>query len=615
MDPRPITISEFFSKVLGNLAMMKSTSSLHRCQRGMHHKGGTHQAIVEVQTAYDNGEGERKIVATFDVSNAYNATMRAKIYEKLQSMGAHAQYLLDYFRWMYGVESDIYIRAKGEYLKYRSREGVRQGDMPAALLFCLVFTDAALEACDGVLDNPLVALWLYMDDITVVGTVTQILQYKVKLELSLVKLGLKLNMKKSRALVDRCTDAEIELLRLAGFQLDRGTTRVLGSPVGDPTKCAEWVQKKVDGWGLFWARLRSDFLRPATALQLLEKCGNVKFEHLAKSLHPDVTREAAGTFDDEVIKTAKQALGIHGYVDVNVLRAALHLRPYRVVSEPLYRCTVDLTAARLSSVKEEVMITLKAYYAGLGDLPFIEAHVRAVQGETAADVLYSSAPLPGNPISTHHFAQGMRLRVGVLPDRLPHECDGCNLGGCNYYYGALPEPRAALCHLVNCNGNFEKTSTTRHNQVLQSIIDVLHLYGIRSTRHGLDSLDVNGKLVVDLEVFLRKRILLDVTVVDDVHGFKDALKKATDEKHAKYDDFAEGIGRLFFAIPMSAYGHLGSDTHRFIAHVARAVHVARRSEFKKTMRCALQHALLVGTSEVIDHTLQRLAGADRNFLA
>jgi len=66
---------------------------------------------------------------------------------------------------------------------------------------------------------------------------------------------------------------------------------------------------------------------------------------------------------------------------------------------------------------------------------------------------------------------------------------------------------------------------------------------------------------------------------------------------------------------LSAYGQLGGDSHRFIAQMAKAIHVSRRSEFKKTMRCAMQHALLEGTSEVIDSTLLRLAGANKNFLA
>ena len=68
------------------------------------------------------------------------------------------------------------------------------------------------------------------------------------------------------------------------------------------------VAVKVAGWQLFLEPLRHECLRPFTALTLLAKCGNVKFEHLAKSLHPDVTLESAFAFDEIVDDTAKAIL-------------------------------------------------------------------------------------------------------------------------------------------------------------------------------------------------------------------------------------------------------------------------------------------------------------------
>ena len=67
---------------------------------------------------------------------------------------------MEYFKWMYGTHSDIYIQANKELELYRSAQGVRQGDMPASLLFSLVFTDAAIAAdVDGA---ALTSLWLYL---------------------------------------------------------------------------------------------------------------------------------------------------------------------------------------------------------------------------------------------------------------------------------------------------------------------------------------------------------------------------------------------------------------------------------------------------------------------
>ena len=188
-DPRPITISELFSKLLGLMAMDMSRWNLHPCQRGLHHKGGTHQAIIEVQRAYD--ADPTKIVATYDVSNAFNATRRAMMKTKLDLMGMSAAHLMEYFRWMYGSQSDVYIRSRHELEKYLSCEGVRQGDMPASLLFSLVFTDAAIAASTGIVKDVLNSLWLYLDDVTLVETVHVIIKYKVALEAELEPYGQK----------------------------------------------------------------------------------------------------------------------------------------------------------------------------------------------------------------------------------------------------------------------------------------------------------------------------------------------------------------------------------------------------------------------------------------
>jgi len=269
---------------------------------------------------------------------------------------------------------------------------------------------------------------------------------------------------------------------------------------------------------------------------------------------------------------------------------------------------VELSEKKLTSVKDEVRDTLHSYYATLSDLPFIESHVRAVQGVTAADTLLCSAPCPSKPINTHHFAQGMRLRVGSLPQKLPMECT------CGYYFGALPEPHSTTIHLMNCPDNHDKNSTTRHNRVVQAIMDVLSMYGIGSTMRGLKQLDVKGEKIPDLRIFMRKNVIIDLTIVDDVYGTKEHFDAAVKLKHDKYDSLAEQINMDFFAVPLSAYGAFGKETFSFINHVSKGIDIYKRSEFKRNLRCAMQHALLEGTSEVMDSTLQRLVGADKNFL-
>ena len=601
-DPRPITISELFSKLLGLMAMDMSRWNLHPCQRGLHHKGGTHQAIIEVQRAYD--ADPTKIVATYDVSNAFNATRRAMMKTKLDLMGMSAAHLMEYFRWMYGSQSDVYIRSRHELEKYLSCEGVRQGDMPASLLFSLVFTDAAIAASTGIVKDVLNSLWLYLDDVTLVETVHVIIKYKVALEAELEPYGLHLNMKKCRALVDRCTPEEIALLVEAGFQLDYGCTRVLGSPVGDQASCRAWVLVKVTKWQPFWEKVRHNLLSPFTALLILSKCGHVKFHHLAKSLPPEVVFDAAVIFDDMVDDSidailARRCKG----VDQHTRRAVCHLAPYVVTCRALYENSLKMLAGERVSDKVDVHHAIVQHYETLPAIPFVGPLVCAVQGVTAADTFR-----PTTTLCDSDAVNGLLLRHGVAPQHIPSVCS------CGFFFGRLPIGVAAIHHLMHCPDNVGKTQTTRHHEVNDAIKAVLFLYGVYSIK---ENSKLHPYLRPDLHIVsMARQILTDVTIVDDVYtGDPNMLQTAADEKHAKYDALAESLKMDFFALPISAYGRLHSEVFKFIDAVAlKCVNSFRRSQFKQDMRTAIQHALLKGTADVANAAVARLCNRTADWI-
>ena len=79
----------------------------------------------------------------------------------------------------------VKIRQVKIEIKFLREEEDRQGDMPASLLFSLVFTDAAIAASTGIVKDVLNSLWLYLDDVTLVETVHVIIKYKVALEAEL----------------------------------------------------------------------------------------------------------------------------------------------------------------------------------------------------------------------------------------------------------------------------------------------------------------------------------------------------------------------------------------------------------------------------------------------
>jgi hypothetical protein len=597
-DPRPITISEFFSKLLGLLAMKKARWSLHETQRGVCHKGGTHQAIVEIQHQYD--KHQTRVVATFDVKNAFNSTSRESVHALLVRSGVSALHLLEYFRWMYGSKSDIFIRTRDGFDKYRSEQGVRQGDMPASLLFSLIFTEAAVRAGSG-FEDILHTLWLYLDDVTLVATVNEVIAYKHRLAAELSPLQLHLNMRKCRVLADRCTPDEIALLEAEGFQLDWGCTRVLGSPVGTPEACKLWVSAKVTSWQVFWERLRHSDLHPAAALMILAKCGNVKFEHLAKSLSPAVTLDAAHVFDNMVIDTAAVILGLHkNQVSDYVIRAVTHLRPYTDIAGVLYECTLKTIEGVRHNSKVLVHEAICKRYESISLPRFVGPLIRSAQGSTASDTLRAVTA-----ISAHDFAQGLRLRCGVAPSHVPTTCT------CTHTF--TDESVPVIAHLLTCSQNYEETMTTRHHNVVKAIQDVLFQFRITCVRE-------NGKLHAskrpDLHILsLKKQVLIDVTIVDDVASCNGTLMdEAAARKHEHYDEMAESLGMRFFAVPISTYGRLHDETLKFFEHMAKHVGPHKKAELKSALRIAVQHALLEGNSRIVDRTVARLCDRLGNWL-
>lgn len=597
-DPRPITISDYWTKVLGTLAMEKSRYELPPCQRGVCHKGGTHQAIVEIQRAYDDNKHLGKTCATFDVKNAFNSTLRSAIKAKLDTLGESARFLLEYFRFMYGTSSDIFIRAKQTFDCYHSQTGVRQGDMPASLLFALVFSDAAVAAGLSVFDTDVMkAMWLYLDDVTVIATTDEIIAFMHSLSSELKIIGLSLNLKKCRVLADPLSDVDRERLLACGFQLDFGCTRVLGSPVGEISSCKLWITQKVNSWSPFWSRICHPDLHPSTALILLSRCGNVKFEHLAKSLHPDVISSSAKLFDSSVESAARTIIGARN-VDNCLLRSTLHLKVYEAISPALYQSTLSLIQGERFDVRAAVFEAMCNWMSSLSQTnDYTEPIIRSTQGQTAADTFHATTT-----ISAHDFVQGLRMRCAIAPAHIPVTCS------CGFLFGEsqFQRPAVVIGHLLTCPHNCGENKTTRHHRVVHAIKTVLFAFGHTAIQ---EPGSLHQSYRPDLQVIsTRTNIIIDVTIVDDVIGSSSALDDAAKEKHDKYDNLAEHLHMSFFALPMSSYGRLHEECRRFVNKIAMDVNSHRRADFRREILNQIQQALLEGNSRTLDRARSRLCG-------
>jgi hypothetical protein len=432
-----------------------------------------------------------------------------------------------------------------------------------------------------------------LDDVTHVDTVAAVLKFRAALERSLASIGLKLNMKKCRVLADRCTEEEKRALTEAGFQLDYGCTRVLGSPVGDASACALWVLSKVRGWEPFFERVCHERLHPSVALAILRMCGQVKFVHLARSLPPCVVSDAAGTFDHAVSKSLARILRLPMSA-VPEMRAVVNAAPMQLTCQHYYQHSLErMSGTRPYDLAVNIASTMKQHHEKLSSTPFVGLLMQSAQSEHAHHVLAVNCRVPA-----HEFCDGLRLRCGhsIVSSQLPLNCScGASLSG------AAP---LIMGHLMSCEHNVGYTKTNRHHAIVQSIANVCNDYGLLVTR---EPSYLSRTLRPDMIVHISPPVLIDVSVTDPVLlGNPDAVDKRAAEKHSKYGEMADAHSMRFFPVVVDTYGREQRDVLKFVTLLSRNLPFGVQSDFVRAMHEAIQVSLLTGNVRVVTQASARV---------
>jgi hypothetical protein len=196
-----------------------------------------------------------------------------------------------------------------------SRNGVRQGDPLAALLFSLamhpVYAAIARQLHAG--------CYAFMDDAHGVGWLEECLQMWERLPSLLAPLGLHLNQAKCEltcfhldTLQHHADRVALETLRAAGVKINHRSLHVLGSVVGVDDAC---VAQELHDAGRFRADQlvafrRLPLLHKQTAMIALRHLTGTVLTHQLRAMTPSATEHYAAAYDAQVLQAAHRIVGI-----------------------------------------------------------------------------------------------------------------------------------------------------------------------------------------------------------------------------------------------------------------------------------------------------------------
>ena len=231
---RPIAVGSTLRRLVAKAAsaIMKSKMSalLAPTQLGFGIKGGV-DAAIHAARYYLHHLTPHHAVVKLDFRNAFNSVRRDKMLNAVLDL---APELFHFVHSVYSSPSNLYWGDK----IIHSEEGVQQGDPLGPLLFCLTIfrIQERLES-----ELPL----LYLDDITLGGSLDQIKHDLRVIEEESSALGLDLNPEKSEII---CSDPQTitSLLSLipGAIQVAPSAATLLGSSVGDMFSVSSTISEK-----------------------------------------------------------------------------------------------------------------------------------------------------------------------------------------------------------------------------------------------------------------------------------------------------------------------------------------------------------------------------------
>ena len=186
---RPIAVGLAFRRLASKILMKqlyktKCESLFRPHQLGVGTPKGAESGAHAIRAYVENPKIMNKVVLKIDYKNAFNCISRKVIMEKVKK--EHVPYMYNYVYQCYANESSLFFG--NEDIIY-SKEGVQQGDPLGPFLFSLAINDL-VNSCESPLNS-----W-YLDDGTLGGSVSQVMQDYNRILEATETLGLEVNASK-----------------------------------------------------------------------------------------------------------------------------------------------------------------------------------------------------------------------------------------------------------------------------------------------------------------------------------------------------------------------------------------------------------------------------------
>ena len=354
------------------------------------------EAIIHKTRCWTTSSPPDHVILQLDFRNAFNCLSRASMLEQIAKT---CPMFSRYATACYSNPATLYANG----FQLTSEDGEHQGCPCGPLFFAVTALDLAKFA-DGASSDTW-SRW-YLDDGYIAGPRTALNDLLPALEQRAAVLGLQLNRPKCRVLLPSDWPLPPGLFPGIPVCTPSDVFPVLGSPVGDPAACKEWVSQHVLGpYELALGRLQN-LGDPRAASLILRQCLSAcKVSWVLRTAAPEVACWAASKASPLLRQAWSTVVGVD-VPDMNWRLASLPIREGGAgIADPLDLVEAALVSSWLSAATRSPATSCVGHPAGM---------------EEAIQALAAKCPNLGTPLMAALNHNG--IAAARQHQLLPHWC-------------------------------------------------------------------------------------------------------------------------------------------------------------------------------------------------